>query len=178
MIRFPEMARKRPARTITMTFRPPPGVAPPGDADVVVGAALRAAGLTDTEATGDGWVLSLPHRTRVYGLVPREVDEIVRFRIASNDEFSELVLSCQPTETHNAHAVGLAGMLVAAAAVWFAGGLVAGLLPAVTIVIAGALLVEVTRHWAFDALERRLRRLVGDVGSALWPGQPAQITVA
>jgi hypothetical protein len=62
--------------------------------------------------------------------------------------------------------------------VWFAGGLVAGLLPAVTIVIAGALLVEVTRHWAFDALERRLRRLVGDVGSALWPGQPAQITVA
>ena len=178
MIRFPEMARKRPARTITMTYRPPPGVAPPGDADVVVGAALRAAGLTDTEATGDGWVLSLPHRTRVYGLVPREVDEIVRFRIASNDEFSELVLSCQPTETHNAHAVGLAGMLVAAAAVWFAGGLVAGLLPAVTIVIAGALLVEVTRHWAFDALERRLRRLVGDVGSALWPGQPAQITVA
>jgi len=174
MIWFPEMARKQPARTVTITVRPPRGVAPPRDAD----ATLRAAGLTVATATADGWVLSLPHRTRVYGLVPREVDEQISLRIASNDESSELVLSCHPTETHNAHAVGLAGVFVAAAAVWFAGGLVAGLLPAVTTVIAGALLVDVTRQWAFDALDRRLRQLAGDVGRALWPDQPPQITVA
>jgi len=63
---------------------------------------------------------------------------------------------------------------VLAAAVWIAGGLLA----AVTTVIAGGLLVEVTRHWGFDALEQQLRGLTSDVGSALWPGQPAQITVS
>ena len=171
MFWFPEMARKRPARSITITFRPPPGVAPPRDADAVVGAALRAAGLTMAEADADGWSFSLPHQTRVFGVIPRDVDERILLRIASNDEFSELVLSCHPTETHSAHAAGLAGVLVVAAAVWFAGGLVAGLLPAVTTVIAGALLVDVTRHWAFNALERRLRVLTDSVAIALWPGR-------
>ena len=178
MFWFPEMARKRPARSITITLRPPPDVAPPRDAEAVVGAAVRAAGLTVAEANDDGWSFSLPHQTRVFGVIPRDIDEQIFFRIATNDELSELVLSCHPTETHNAHAVGLAGVIVAAAAVWFAGGLVSGLLPAVTTVIAGALLVDVTRHWAFDAIERRLRRLADDIGSALWPGQPGQITVA
>ena len=46
---------------------------------------------------------------------------------------------------------------------------------AATTILAGALLVEVTRQWAFDALERRIHRLAGDIGSALWPGSPAQI---
>ncbi len=178
MIWLPEMAHRRPARSITITFRPPPSVTPPRDADAVVGAAIRAAGLTVDETDGDGWSFSLPHQTRVFGVIPRDIDEQAILHIASNDELSEIVLSCHPTETHNAHAAGLAGVFFVAAAMWFAGGLVGGLLPAVTTVIAGALLVDVTRHWAFDALERRLRRLADDIGSALWPGQPGQITVA
>ena len=177
MIWLPEMARRRPARTIMITFRPR-GVAPPDDPDTLLIAALNTAGLTGSTTTDDGWELSLPDRTRVYGVIPREIDETITLRIISSHEVTELVISCHPTETHDAHAVGLAGIFVAAAAIWFAGGLVAGMLPAATALIAGALLVDVTRHWAFDALERRLRRLAGDVGSALWPGQPAQITVA
>ena len=177
MIWLPEMARRRPARTITITLRPP-GVAPPDDPDTLLIAALHTAGLTVSKTADDGWGLSLPDRTRVYGVIPREIDETITLRIISSHEVTELVISCHPTETHDAHAVGLAGIFVAAAAIWFAGGLVAGMLPAATALIAGALLVDVTRHWAFDALERRLRRLAGDVGSALWPGQPAQITVA
>jgi hypothetical protein len=177
MFWLPEMARRRPARTITITFRPP-GVAPPDDPDTVLAAALHTAGLTVSKTAADEWEFSLPGRTRVYGLIPREVDEKINLRITSSQEFSELVLSCHPTETHDAHAVGLAGVFVAAAALWFAGGLVAGMLPAATTLIAGALLVDVTRHWAFDALERRLRLLADNIGSALWPGQPAHITVA
>ena len=176
MIWLPEMARRRPARTITISVQPR-GVAPPHDPDTVLVAALQTAGLTGSKTTDDGWELSLPDRTRVYGVIPREVDETISLRIISSHEFPELVISCHPTETHDAHAVGLAGIFVAAAAVWFAGGLMAGMLPAATALLAGALLVDVTRHWAFDALERRLRRLAGDVGSALWPGQSAQITV-
>ncbi len=168
MIWLPEMARRRPARAITITFRPPGG-APLDDPDAVLVAALQTAGLTASKTTHDGWDLSLPGRTRVYGLIPREVDEIVSLRIISSQEFSELILSCHPTETHDAHAVGLAGVFIAAAAVWFAGGLVAGMLPAATTLIAGALLVDVTRHWAFDALERRLRVLNDSVAIALWP---------
>jgi hypothetical protein len=37
------------------------------------------------------------------------------------------------------------------------------------------LIVEVTRQWALTTLERRLHRLVGDLGSALWPSAPAHI---
>jgi hypothetical protein len=170
---LPDMARKQPRRTLELSYQVPsaPGLET-NDADVA--AALHGTGLQVTGSAVEGWSLSLPGRTRVYGLIPRELDESVDLRLSSGPEYSQLVVRCHPVETHAAHAAGLAGVLVLAAAVWIAGGLLA----AVTTVIAGGLLVEVTRHWAFDALEQQLRRLTGDVGSALWPGQPAQIIVA
>ena len=170
---LPDMARKQPRRTLELCYRVPtaPGLE---TTDATVAVALRHRGLQATGSAIEGWNLSLPGRTRVYGLIPRELDESVDLHLSSGPEYSQLVLRCHPAETHAAHAAGLAGVLALAAAVWIAGGLLA----AVTTVIAGSLLVEVTRHWAFDALEKQLRRLAGDIGSALWPGQPAQINVA
>ena len=174
---LPDMVRKQPRRTLQLSYRvaKAPG---PDTTDATVVAALDGSGLQATGSAVEGWNLSLPGRTRVFGLIPRELDESVELRLSSGQEYSQLVLRCHPVETHAAHAAGLAGVLVLAAAIWIAGGLAGGLLPAVTTVIAGGLLVEVTRHWAFDSLEQQLRRLAHDVGSVLWPGQPAQITVA
>jgi len=170
---LPDMARKQPRRTLQLSYQVPTAPAP-DTTDATVAAALHGIGLQATGSAVEGWNLSLPGQTRVYGLIPRELDESVDFSLSSGSEYSQLVVRCHPVETHAAHAAGLAGVLVLAAAIWIAGGLLA----AVTTVIAGSLLVEVTRHWAFDALEQQLRRLASDVGSALWPGQPAQITVA
>ena len=170
---LPDMARRQPRRTLELRYQVP--TAPdPETTDATVAAALNGIGLQATGSAVEGWNLSLPGQTRVYGLIPRELDESVDLHLSSGPEYAQLVVVCHPVETHAAHAAGLAGVLVLAAAVWMAGGLLA----AVTTVIAGGLLVEVTRHWAFAALEKQLRRLAGDVGSALWPGQPAQITVA
>ena len=84
-------------------------------------------------------------------------------------------MKCHPLETHGAHAAGFAGVLFLAASVWIASGIATGLVAALATILAGTLVVEVTRQWAFDALERRLRFLAEDVGSALWPERPAQI---
>lgn len=174
MVWIPEMARKRPARILEMRYQIAKD-APPLDPERFVGEALHALGI---EASGDaieGWRLSLPGHTRVYGVISREIDESVDFHLYRGSDAWELVLRCEPIETHSAHAAGLAGVMLMAFAVWIAGGLSGGALPALTTVIAGTLLVEVTRQWAFDRLQRRLRRLIGDLGSALWPGMPAQI---
>jgi hypothetical protein len=174
MVWIPEMARKRPAQGLDLRYQITRDV-PPIDPERVVGEAVRAAGLSTSGSTAEGWRLSFPGRTRVYGVVSREVDESVGLRLRRGSEAWELRLDCEPVETHAAHAAGFAGVMVVAVTVWIAGGLTAGVLPAVTTGIAGSLLVEVTRQWALDALHNRLRRLVGDVGLALWPGVPAQI---
>ena len=168
------MARRRPETVLELRYQIAKDVAPL-DPEPIVGTAFRAAGLTASGGVTEGWRVSLPGRTRVYGVISREIDESVDLRLQRASEVWELSLCCEPIETHAAHAAGLAGVMLIAVAVWIAGGLSGGVLPAMTTVIAGSLLVEVTRQWAFDELHSRLRRLVGDVGSALWPGVPAQI---
>jgi len=174
MVWIPEMARRRPARILELCYQVSPDSAP-RDPERFVGKALHAAGLTASGSAVDGWRLSLPGHTRVFGVIAREIDEAVDLRLQSAPDAWELTLLCEPTETHAAHAAGLAGVFLMAVAVWIAGGLTGGALPALTTVVAGSLVVEVTRQWAFDALHRRLRLLAGDVGSALWPRTPAQI---
>jgi hypothetical protein len=171
---LPEMARREPARGLSLAYQVPAGPVP-ADIDRRVEEAIRASHLTGHRQDAASWLVSLPWQTRVYGLIPRDVDEQVSLRLLQHPDMWEMVVHCRPLETHAAHATGVAAVLFIAASAWIASGLVAGVLPALTTILAGALLVEVTRQWAFDALERRLRRLVGDVGSALWPGQPAQI---
>jgi hypothetical protein len=168
------MARKEPARGLSLAYQVP-AAAIPADVERRVEEAFRASHLVGQREDSTGWLVSLPWQTRVFGLIPRDVDEQVSLRLMQHPDLWELTVHCRPLETHAAHATGLAAVLFIAASAWIASGLAAGVLPALTTVLGGALLVEVTRQWAFDALERRLRRLVGDVGSALWPGQPAQI---
>lgn len=171
---LPEMVRKKPARSLVLSYQVPAGPPPP-DFERSVTGALQASHLTAARDEASGWWVSLPWQTRVFGLIPRDVDEDVRLRIVQHPDLWEVVVRCRPTETHSAHATGFAAILFVAVCVWIASGLTGGVLPAATTILAGGLLVEVTRQWAFDALERRLRRLAGDVGSALWPDRPAQI---
>jgi hypothetical protein len=168
------MARRDPAQALSVAYQVPAGDIPIEFERTIV-EALHASALTAIRAGASTWTVPLPWRTRVFGLIPRDVDEMLLIRIARHPDISEVVVSCEPTDTHAAHASGLAAVLFISASIWIASGLVAGLAAAATTVLAGALVVEVTRQWAFDALEHRLRRITGDVGSALWPDLPAQI---
>jgi hypothetical protein len=152
-----------------------PGAPPPTEPGSRVADTLASAGLNHVSGHASAWTTTLHGQTRVFGVIPRDVDETVHLRLVLHLEGSALEVRCRPHETHSAHAAGLAGVLAMAVAVWIACGLAAGALPAVTTVLAGGLAVEVTRQWALSALERRLRLLAGDLGSALWPGRPAQI---
>ncbi len=168
------MARKEPERTISLFYQVPAG-ASPIDIERRIADALHASSLTVTPDSDSRWTTSLPWQTRVFGLIPRDVDEELTLNLVQHPDLWEFEVSCRPVETHSAHATGVGAVLFIAVSVWIATGIATGLVAALTTVIAGALVVEVTRQWAFDALERRLRRLAGDIGSALWPGRPAQI---
>jgi len=174
---IPEMVRKEPERTISLFYQVPAG-APPVDIERRITETLHASSLTATPESDSRWTTSLPWQTRVFGLIPRDVDEDLTLRLVQHPDLWEFEVSCRPVETHSAHATGAAAVLFIAVSVWIATGLATGLVAALTTVLAGGLVVEVTRQWAFDALERRLRRLAGDIGSALWPGRPAQIVEA
>jgi hypothetical protein len=171
---IPEMARKEPERSLAVAYQVPVNV-PPVDVEQRIAEVLRAAALTATRQNASTWRAALPWRTRVFGLIPRDVDEVVNLCLVRRPDLWELIVSCRPMQTHNAHAAGLAGIVFMAASVWIATGWTAGVLPAVTTILAGGLLVEVTRQWALNALEKRLRLLASDAGRALWPGRPAQI---
>jgi hypothetical protein len=168
------MVRKEPERSLAVAYQVPANV-PPVDVEQRIAEVLQAASLTATRTNSTSWRAALPWRTRVFGLIPRDVDEVVDLCLVRRPDLWELIVSCRPIQTHGAHAAGLAGIIFMAASVWIASGWTAGVLPAATTILAGGLLVEVTRQWAFNALERRLRLLAGDAGSALWPGRPAQI---
>jgi hypothetical protein len=168
------MARSEPSRSISVTYQVP-AEAFPVDFDRTVVEVLHASSLAAVRCGTSSWTVHLPWQTRVFGLIPREVDEKLQIHLCRRPDLCEVVVSCKPLDTHSAHASGLAAVLFIAASVWIASGLVAGLAASITTVLAGALVVEFTRQWAFDALEKRIRYLAGDVGSGLWPGRPAQI---
>lgn len=173
---LPEMARLRPQRFLRFEYRSPSRIVQ--EPHVTVAQALDQSGL-EWHIDGPGaWGVLLPSATRVYGFVPREIDEACRVLLTSDTDAPRLALECRPTELHAAHATGLGGVLALAAVVWVAGGLSGGVLPALTTVIAGGLFVEVTRHWALEALERQLRGLTGEIGRSLWPSGQAQILVS
>jgi len=171
---FPELARKKPGKDLVLSYQVPAGDSPV-DAEQKIGEALRTSELTATRDNTSTWRTIIPWRTRVFGLIPRDVDEEVTFHLEQHPDHWELRVNCYPLETHGAHAAGFAGVLFLAASVWIASGIATGLVAALATILAGTLVVEVTRQWAFDALERRLRIFAKDVGSALWPGKPAQI---
>ena len=171
---LPELARKEPGKSLNLSYQVPAGV-PPVDVEQNVGKALQKSELTATRDNTSNWQTTLPWRTRVFGFIPRDVDEDVTFHLEQHPDLWELRVSCKPLETHGAHAAGFAGVVFVAASVWIASGIATGFVAALATILAGTLVVEVTRQWAFDALEKRLRLFAEDLGSALWPARPAQI---
>jgi hypothetical protein len=172
---LPELARKEPEKDLVLSYQVPAGIPPVDDVEQTVIEALDASGLTASREGELNWRSTIPWRTLVFGLIPRDIDEELTLSLLRHPDLWELRVDCHPVETHGAHAAGFAGVLFAAASVWIASGLATGIMAALATILAGALAVEVTRQWAFDALEKRLRRLAEEVGSALWPGRPAQI---
>ena len=171
---LPELARKKPGKDLIFSYQVPAGESPV-DAEQRIGAALRTSELTATRDNPSTWRAIIPWRTRVFGLIPRDVDEDVTFHLEQHPDHWELRVNCHPLETHGAHAAGFGGVLFLAASVWITSGIATGVVAALATILAGTLVVEVTRQWAFDALESHLRIFAEDIGSALWPGRPAQI---
>jgi hypothetical protein len=174
---LPAILRARPEATLELRYTTPVPSLPSSSLQIVEDA-LRAAGVhaDPADPTGDGaWSLLIPWRTLVYGIIRRDVEESARLILRHGSEGWELVLLCEPRATHGAHAAGAAGVLVMAILVWLVGGWRNGLLPAVTTILAGGLWTEASRIMALGVLERRLRQLLVDLGTALFPSAPARI---
>jgi hypothetical protein len=167
------MIRSRPTETIALAYCT--AHAPPTSSESIVLEALRAAHVNDVQGNGPSWRFSLPWRTLVYGVIRRDLDEELSVVLAPSEPGWELRLRCEPLATHNAHAAGAAGVLLVAGTVWLASGWTTGVLPGITALIAGGIWADATRVLALTRLETRLRRLVEDLGSALWPSAPAQV---
>lgn len=173
-MRLPEIVRERPSAPLVLRWivAEPAAPRPP---EATVARAARHAGARLVDAAPTTWTLLLPWQTLVYGVVRREVDERVRLHLTLDNDCWELRLTCLPTETHAAHAAGAAGVAVMAATAWLIGGWTGGVLPAAATALAGGLWADATRVVALGRLELRLRRLLEDVGLALWPDSPAQL---
>ncbi len=171
---LPKIVQRSPDRQIRFAYQVP-GAVEPGDPDQRVARFCATNGVSLTGAGGDGWNILFHATTRVFGFVPREVEETVSFRLEPITDGFEIRAFCEPSETQAAHAVGAFGVLVFAVLAWIAGGPSGGALAALATVAAGWLVVEVTRHWAFDALENRVRALTQSLGRSFWRKKPGQL---
>jgi hypothetical protein len=172
---LPAAVRRKPERILRFGYRLGGIPGPGGAAPARVEEALRAAGIRARPSGDLAWELLLPWRAMVFGCIPREVDERVVVRVAEVADAVELQVECAPEATHNAHAMGVAAVLVLAAVVWLTGGWLEGLAAALTTGIAGGLWADWAREMSLTVLGRRLRRLAWDLGAAAWPGVPARM---
>ena len=173
---LPELMRRRPRRRLVCTYRTFSARSLPFPAEAME-QALRASRVGSWRRLTDSrWQSALQWRTLVYGLIRRDVDEDVAIEVTRLLDGWQLEVSCTPVETHAAHASGAAGVLVLSALVWLTGGWLTGGAAGMTTVLAGLLWTDATRTVALQAPERRLRVLAEDVGWALWPEVPAQVS--
>jgi hypothetical protein len=168
---LPEAVRDRPGRQIEVWVEPAAGTAVPSDVAQRMQQALRSAGITGTEQTRLTWGLEIDWHTVVLGAVRRPVREQAELRVSTaRPGHPCLVLSCEPLQTHDAHAAGAAAVVVLAVAAWLLGGWsTVGVPIGMTTLLAGATLVALTRRLALLSLEARLTRLASDLVEALWP---------
>ncbi len=172
---LPEIAREVPATRLGVRYRVTSAGPLPYSADHLA-EALRAARLTGREIDEHSWEVRLPMPTLVFGMIPALAKETVAVRIVTVSPGREVQLDCLPQKTHNAHAKGMAAILLLAAAVWLVGGWLAGLRAGITVAVLGTLCAVSGREVALRLLERRLCRLAESLGTALWSGQQAQVT--
>ncbi len=175
---LPEIVRAQPTVRFDLEYgalgRAP---VPPSEMSERFLEAVSAAHGTSVTSSGPmSWHFMLPHSTRVFGMIPRQLEEAVDAQIIAKDPVSRsLRLTCIPYATHQAHAVGMAGVLMLSVAAWFAGGLVTGIPAGIATLAAGSMWSVFTREMAMQALGNRLRRLTEDLGLALWPEVPAEV---
>jgi hypothetical protein len=172
---LPEILRHSPARPVAVSFR----VFAPGPVGVepdVFERHLAELGLRPSRRSEGRWHVPFDSKTMVYGAIRRDVDETVEIAVVTRPDGGELLCSCLPIQTHNAHAAGAGGAIAAGALVWVVGGWMAGAAPGITTTVAGLLLADGARELAMAALERRLGEMAADIGSMLWPELPTQVT--
>ncbi|MCG6964348.1 MAG: hypothetical protein LJE95_13900 [Acidobacteria bacterium] len=170
----PDAARAQPRAPLSVSYRALTAHVPVA-ADRIIGETLRSAHVEGHPEMPGIWALRMAYSTSVYGLIHREVEDSVKLSLAVSTAAATLDLRCLPQQLHNAHAAGFAGVLALSAAAGFAGGWSHGAPAAISVIVAGVLLVTVSREMALQALERRLRRLAENLGTALWPSSPAQL---
>lgn len=171
---IPDAARALPRSPLSVSYRTLTARVP-NTADQIIAATLLSTHVQGRLLAPGVWTLSLTYATSVYGLIRREVDDPAKLTLGVTDGAARLDLQCLPRQLHNAHAAGLAGVLALSAAAGFAGGWSHGAPAAISVLVAGTLLVTVSREMALQALERRLRHLAESLGTALWPRSPAQL---
>ena len=171
---IPKIIRRKSDRKFHLSYQVS-GAVPPSDPNQRVATVCAANGISVTGSGDNRWDILLHGNTRVFGFVSREVEEEACIHLEPWADGLGITVSCEPTETQAAHAVGAVGVLVFATLAWIASGLADGALAAVAVIVAGWLVVEVTRHWAYDAFEGRICGLTEALGRSFWPKRPGQI---
>jgi hypothetical protein len=164
---LPEIIRRVPDQLVSSYHST--SVCPLPYLDDRIAEALEATNLGWQRTADGGWLVSLPWQTLVLGAVRRRVEEVVVFRVVSLPVGQELLLTCRPQKTHDAHAVGAAAVILLAVTAWLIGGWTVGLPAGLTTLVGGGAGADLTRQMAIKVLERRLRRLADDLGTAIWP---------
>lgn len=166
---LPELVRRGPAQDLAWRYRSASPVVPEDVRRRLV-LAVRTAGTTSEldERSAMDVAVRLPWMTLVFGVVPWTVHEEVRIAFGRDHRGPYVDVRCTPLATHEAHATGAALVLAIASAIWLAGGVAGGLLPAGTTLVGGGLWTDLTRRSAMVVLDRRLGRLTDDLGRAVW----------
>jgi len=172
---IPEIARQAPAAPLEARYAVL-DVGLPQDTAERVQTALAASHLTAEQRGALVWTVELSGRTRVYGLIARDVDERLTVTVAPIPEGGEITVLCLPQRTHEAHAAGAAGVLMLAVTAWLTGGWWAGLPLGVATLLAGWMWADAARTIELQHLERKVRGLAFDLGRAVWPLAPGQVT--
>lgn len=174
----PEIIRSRPLTRFELEYGALQNApVPPAMTKQRLLEALAAAHATSVTSTGPmSWRVTLPYSTRVFGVISRQLEEVIHIQIVAKEPLNlALRVRCLPDATHQAHAVGMAGVLMLSVAAWLTGGLITGIPAGIATLAAGSMWAVFTREMAMQAFGTRLRRLTEDLGLALWPAAPAQV---
>lgn len=167
---IPGCVRSRAPEVYTFRYHAP-GRSVPRDAEAALSPVLgRSRSVSSWELTATGACLELDGTTWVYGLVRREISEVVELDMTQGPRGAVLAVRSRPQRHHEAHAAGCAGVLALAAV-----ALLAGPAPAGTTLLAGCLWTLYVREMALQRFAVRLKGLVESIGDDLWPGASSEI---
>jgi hypothetical protein len=139
-------------------------------------AVFAAAKLDAKRIDEKSWSLKMNWRTVVWGFFLTTVEEELLLRLEGRP-VSGFDLRCQPQATHEAHAKGLAHLIIASSAVLLLLGFEVG----IPVAAGGFLILSswavVHRQIGVRMLGRRLERLADDLARVIWPDGRWQISL-